>query len=136
MDWTVKLSDVSPEAMARYGAKEIYIAYFVPKGYGGQGPAVSLGIPECELIMAVQCKDGEPMAVVNRPMVNRNIKTWIRTTCETALDIDQAVVSFNCDTPEQLEYAIKLAVRWLPGYERAPLERMAMPEGRAKGGLS
>ena len=137
MAWTTKLSDLVPEALTRYGAEEIYAAYFVPEHYGGIGPAVALGLPECELIMTIMA-DGEPLSVVNRPQVNRNIKKWIKAACLTAVGIEpQAVISFNCDTPEQLEYALKLAPRWLLGYERVPLERMEEPEGRTnKGNLS
>ena len=135
MSWTTKLSDVAVDVLDRYGVEELHVAYFTPVNYPGVGPVVSLGLPECELAVCFLDGNGEPLTIVNRPKVNRDVKGWIRIACKTAIEYG-AVVSFNCDTLEQLEHAVRLAQRRLPGYERAALERMRDPQTRAKAGLS
>jgi hypothetical protein len=80
-------------------------------------------------------EDGEPKAIINRPQVNRNIKSWIRTACEVARDF-RAVITFSCDTPEQAAQAAKRAAKLLPGYERVALERMYEANTRSRSDLN
>ena len=135
MSWTTKMSAVQPEVLDRYGVEEIHVAYFTPVNYPGVGPAVSLGLPECELMLCRMGDNGEPFTIINRPKINRDVKSWIKIACKMAVE-QHAVISFNCDTLEQLEQAVRLAERRLPGYERAALERMKNVESRSKAGLS
>ena len=45
-EWTTRLA---PEITSQFGVEELHGVCFVPRGWPGKGPAVSLGIPECEL---------------------------------------------------------------------------------------
>lgn len=73
-----------PALTREYGVEELHHAFFEPPGWPGKGPTVSLGIPECELILATVGADGEPQALVNRPQHNRSVKQWTRSACEMA----------------------------------------------------
>jgi hypothetical protein len=130
--WTTR---VLPELTTPYGVEEVHNVWFIPKGWPGKGPAVSLLIPECEMQIAFLAPDGRPVAFVNRPQLNKNIKSWIRTVCEKARDMG-ASVSFACDTADQAERAAKMAGKLLPNHERAALERMYDATARARGNLS
>ena len=131
-DWTTRLL---PELTSQYGVGELHNVWFVPKGWPGKGPAVSLLIPECEMQVVVLATDGNPFAVVNRPKINKNIKWWVRTVCEMARDMG-AAVSLACDTVEQAESAAKRASKLLPNYERAALERMYRADTRTRTNLN
>jgi hypothetical protein len=135
MNWTTKMSEVAPEMLAGYGVMELHVAYFAPVNFPGRGPAVTLGIPECELLVVLLRSDGEPLVFLNRPQTNFKIEDWIKSACRQAID-HHAVISFNCDTLEQLKQAVALAQNLLPQYERVALERMKNPETRSKMGLS
>jgi hypothetical protein len=119
----------------QYGVEEAHDAWFVPRGWPGKGPAVSLLIPECEMQVVFLTPDGEPIAFVNRPKTNKKIKLWVRTVCEMATDMG-ASVSFGCDTAEQAERVAKMASRLLPNHERTALERMYDAGARARSNLS
>jgi hypothetical protein len=108
---------------------------FLPKDWPGKGAAVTLGIPECELLCVFVGEDGEPVTFINRPRINRNVKSWVRGACEAARDY-RAALHFNCDTPEQASRAAKLAGKLLPGYERVALERMYEPNTRSRSDLN
>jgi hypothetical protein len=136
MKWTTRLSELIPEMLTEAGVAEIHSAYFAPVNYtGGKGNVVSLGIPECELIVGLLLSDGGPLAIVNRPKINFKIDGWIKLACKEAVTL-HAVVCLNCDTLKQLEQAVALAQNLLPQYERVALERMKDPKTRAKKGLS
>jgi hypothetical protein len=131
-DWTTR---VLPEFTRQYGIEEIHNVLFFPKGWPGKGAAVTLGIPECELQCCFIGKDGEPVAFVNRPRINRSLKSWMRTACEVARDY-KAAITFSCDTPEQAAQAAKRAAKLLPGYERVALERMYDANTRSRSDLN
>jgi hypothetical protein len=133
MSWTTL---VNPETTRQYmGDKELHSAWFMPKGWPGKGPCVSLEIPECNLHVCLPQPDGEPVVIVNQPRFNKNVKSWIRGACARAREY-QACLSFSCDTTEQAEQAARFAGRLLPNYERVALERMYRPETRLRGDLS
>jgi hypothetical protein len=123
--WTTRLS---PEATAQYGVNEIHGAWFAPRKMPPlERNAVSLLIPECEIQFVVP-KVG---VMINRPQKNRNVKSWLRYACKEAIDMN-AVLFIGCDTAEQVEHAVKLAVKYLPKtYERAALERIYEEAARA-----
>jgi len=131
-DWTTR---VLPDLTRQYGVEELHHAWFTPKGWPGKGSAVSLMIPECELQIVVSADDGEPLAIVNRPTINRNIKGWVRKACDTARTMG-ASVGFCCDTAAQVEHAAKLASKLLPTHERTALERMYSASTRARASLN
>lgn len=131
-DWTTR---VLPEVTSRYGVEEVHTAWFLPKGWPGQGPAVSLLIPECELQFCFIAADGEPVAFVNRPEINKNVKSWVRSACKQASQ-HRAAISFSCDTPEQAERAAKMASKLLRDHERTALERMYDANARTRGNLN
>jgi hypothetical protein len=131
-DWTTR---VLPELTSQYGVEELHDVWFTPKGWPGKGPAVSLLIPECEMQVVVLAADGQPVAVVNRPKINKKVKWWLHTVCEIAREMG-ASVSLACDTAEQAERAAKMAGKLLPGHERAALERMYDASARARTNLS
>lgn len=131
-DWTTR---IAPHLTSRYGVEEVHTAWFLPKGWPGKGNAVSLLIPECELQYVFLAPDGAPVACVNRPNLNKNIKTWIRSACKAARDY-RASIAFACDTSDQVEKAVKLAARLLPDHERIALERMYEASSRSLSGLN
>jgi hypothetical protein len=131
-DWTTR---VLPDLTRQHGVEELHTAWFTPKAWPGKGPAVSLLIPECEMQVVVIAADGQPIAVVNRPKTNKNVKRWVRTVCETARDLG-ACVSFAGDTAEQVERAAKAASKLLPSHERAALERLYDAGTRARASLN
>jgi hypothetical protein len=131
-DWTTR---ILPEITRQYGVEEIHSVLFLPKDWPGQGAAVTLGIPECELQCCFIGEDSEPVTFINRPQINRSVKSWVRGACEVARDF-RAVINFSCDTPEQAERAAKLAGKLLPGYERVALERMYEPNTRSRSDLN
>jgi hypothetical protein len=131
-DWTTR---VLPELAAQYGMRELHTAWFLPKGWPGRGPVVGLLIPECEMQVVFLAPDGEPVAVINRPKINRNVKSWLRHVCETAKDMG-ASVALACDTAEQAERAARMAGRFLPNHERIALERMHQADTRARQNLN
>jgi hypothetical protein len=131
-NWTTRLL---PDLTRQYGVEEVHDVWFTPKEWPGKGPAVSLLIPECEMQVVFLAPDGEPIAFVNRPQLNKNIKAWVRTVCETARDMG-ASVSFACDTADQAERAAKMAGKLLPNHERTALERMYEAKTRARANLS
>jgi hypothetical protein len=133
-DWTTR---VLPEYTRPYGVEGSADVWFVPNGWPGKGPAVSLLVPECELQLVVLAPalDGEPLAFINRPQVNKNVKSWLRYACELATDY-RACLFVACDTAEEAERAAKRATKWLPNYQRAALERMYDIASRVKEKLS
>lgn len=131
MSWTTR---VLPELTRPYGVEEAHNAWFVPKGWPGKGPAVSLLIPECELQLCILDGKGEPVLMINRPSLNKNVKAWIRSACRVAIDY-HATISFGCDTAEQAERAAKMAHKLLPNHERAAIERMYEARSRSRGTL-
>jgi hypothetical protein len=130
-DWT---TTVLPEFTAPYGVEEVHNIWLTPKGWLGQGPAVSLLIPECEMHLVILATNSEPVAFVNRSQ-NKNIKGWIRSACKIVKD-HGAAISFACDTHEQAEMAAKIASKLLPKHERIALERMYEAKTRARSNLS
>jgi hypothetical protein len=130
--WTTR---VLPELTLQYGVEEIHNVWFTPKGWPGKGPAVSLLIPECEMQVVVLATDGGPVAVVNRPKINKKVKWWVRIVCEVARDMG-ASVSLACDTADQAECAAKMAAKLLPNHERTALERMYQARTRSRSNLS
>jgi hypothetical protein len=131
-DWTTR---VLPEFTRQYGVEEIHSVWLLPKDWPGKGAAVTLGIPECELQCCFIGEDGEPVVFINRPQINRSVKSWTRTACEMARD-HKAAVHFSCDTPEQAAQAAKRAAKLLPSYERLPLERMYDANTRSRSDLN
>jgi hypothetical protein len=136
MNWTTKMSEVAPEMLTARRVAEMHTAFFVPADYPGKGTMVSLGIPECELIVCLLQPDGEVVSLVNRPKTNFSVKNWIKLACREATAA-RAALSFNCDTLKQLEQVVALAQNLLPPqYERVALERMKNSESRTRVGLS
>jgi hypothetical protein len=131
-DWTTR---VLPEFTRQYGVEELHSVLFLPKDWPGKGAVVTLGIPECELQCCFIGEDGEPVAFINRPQINRSVKSWIRGACEVATDY-KAAITFSCDTPEQAAQAAKRAGKLLPGYERVALERMYDANTRSRSDLN
>jgi hypothetical protein len=121
-DWTTR---VLSEYTRPYGVEEVHDVWFVPNGWPGKGPAVSLLVPECELqlVALAPALDGEPLAFINRPQVNKNVKIWLRYACELATT-HRACLFVACDTADEAERAAKRATKWLPNHQRAALERM------------
>jgi hypothetical protein len=98
---------------------------------------VSLTIPECELVLCLpEGEDGEPVAIVNRPQSNRDVRSWTRLACDAA-DRFQALLTFQCDTAEEAEQIAGQAAKLLHRHRRMALERLlGEPRDRARGGLS
>jgi hypothetical protein len=67
-NWTTR---VDPAYTHLYGVEEVHSAWFLPKGWPGEGPVISILIPECEVQHATIEPDGEPLVVVYRPKANR-----------------------------------------------------------------
>jgi hypothetical protein len=76
-----------------------------------------------------------PIVFINRPRANRNVKCWLRYACKEATD-QNVVLMVTCDTAEQAERAAKLAIKLLPDYERAAIERIYEEAARVSTGLS
>ena len=126
---------VLPDLTRPHGVEECHTAWFIPKGWPGKGTAISLLIPECELQVVFIAADGQPIAMVNRPAINRDVEGWLRTACETARDAG-ASMSIVGDTVDQVEHAAKIASRLLPRHERAAIERMYAANTRARTDLN
>ena len=132
-DWTARLN---PELTRSRGVEELHSVFLEPPGWPGKGTVVALGIPECEFqCVFMPTDDGEPVAMVNQPRINRNVKSWIRFTCEEARKL-RAMLIFSCDTPEQAAKAAKRAAKLLPHYRRVAIERMYDAETRVRDRLS
>lgn len=131
-EWTTRLD---PAHTAKYGVEEIHSVVFEPPGWPGKGTMVSLLIPECELQICFVAKDGEPVAMVNRPTKNLNVKSWLRTACKQAKE-NSALLMLSCDTVEQANSGAERVAKLLPHYRRMALERMYEPEARVKETLS
>jgi hypothetical protein len=130
--WTIRLD---PELTRQYGVEEIYKVCFEPNGWPGKGPVIGLAIPECELVLAFEAADGLPVAVVNRPVINRSIRSWVRHVCKKATTL-RAFVMFDCDTAEQADSVAALAEKRLPNHRRTALERMYNATDRSRDKLS
>ena len=133
-DWTTR---ILPEYTRPYGVEEVHNVWFVPNGWPGKGPAVSLLVPECELqfVTPAPTLDGEPLIIVNRPQVNKNVKSWLRYACRLATT-HSASLSVACDTADEAARAAKRAAKWLPNHQRAAIERMYDVAARVKEKLS
>jgi hypothetical protein len=131
-DWTTR---VLPEYTRPYGVEEVHDVWFVPNGWPGKGPAISLLVPECELQFIPLASDGELLAFINRPRFNKNVKSWLRYACKLATD-HRACLFVACDTADEVERAAKRATKWLPHHQRAALERMYDFASRVKEKLS
>jgi hypothetical protein len=131
-DWTTR---ILPEITRRYGVAELHTGCFAPRGWAGKGVTVSLGLPECELVCVTLAADGEPVAMINRPQRDRNIRYWTRAACEMAVE-QQAFMIITCDTAAQLKTAARRVARQLPSYQRVTLERMYDPDTRVADKLS
>ena len=138
--WTTRLE---PELTRPFGVEELHNVCFEPINWPGKGTVVSLLVPECELQVVVpsageeryQSHAASPVAYVNRPQVNHNVKYWIRLACELATK-QRAFLTFSCNTAEQAERAARRAAQLLPRHYRAALERLIDPKSRARGKLS
>ena len=132
-EWTTR---TLPELTRQYGVEELHTVCFAPKGWIGKGATVSLGIPECELVCTAGfLRDGKPVTMINRPQTNLNVRRWMRTACQLAVD-QQAFAIFTCDTAAQAESVAKRAARLLPNYQRVALERMYEASTRVADKLS
>jgi hypothetical protein len=80
--WTTR---AEPEFPRRCGVEEIHDVYFEPPVWSKRRTTVSLLIPECE-VQVVWMTNGEPVAMVNRPTVNKSVKRWLRAACKMAAD--------------------------------------------------
>jgi hypothetical protein len=132
MSWTTRLE---PALSAQYRVAEFHSVWLVPIGWPGKGPAVTLLIPECELQLVKIGDDGEPLAFINRPQANKNVKHWLRYACGTAHEMG-AALSLGCDSAEQAERGARLAGRLLPKHERIALERIYRGDTRCRSGLN
>jgi hypothetical protein len=113
----------------RFNAPELHTVCFAPVGWSGKGPTIGLGIPECEMQYHRVGLDGEPVAFVNRPQVNKNVRHWLDVVCDVASE-ERLFVMLHCDTPQQAKKAAKYATRKLPQHRRVALERMYDPQTR------
>ena len=105
-EWTTRLENT--------GDLEIHTAWFVPPGWCGHGANTSLGLPECELIFSKPGPDGRTISFVDRPQKNKNAKYWLKFACK-AVGRGRTPLFVNCDTPAQLDAAVALAAKHLPG---------------------
>ena len=71
-NWTTR---IDPSLTRQYGVEELHNVCFEPPGWPGKGPTVNLLIPECELHF-VFFDGNTPVALVNRPTKNKNVKNW------------------------------------------------------------
>jgi hypothetical protein len=127
MNWTTRLD---PALTSRYDVNEVHCACWLPPNWAGKGRVIGLIIPECELTISF-CDDDsdQPLTMVNHPPTNRNIKHWLRSGCEMALEFHSAFYVI-ADSPQQIIWAAKLIARLLPLYQRTALERMYEPDSR------
>jgi hypothetical protein len=132
--WTTR---IDPRHTRAFGVEEIHSVCFEPIGWPGKGICIGLGIPECEMhyVYPPLTSDVEPLAVVNRPHVNKSVKYWLRYVCKLAT-AERTFVALNCDTAEQAADAARMAARWLPEHRRAALERLYSASSRARDKLS
>ena len=130
--WTTRML---PEHTQSYGVEELHAAWFLPHGWSGKGPCISLGIPECETHYVMLGVDDETVTIVNRPQRNRNVKYWVRHVCRIATR-DRIALFFTCDTAAQIERATRLARKRLPHHQRVALERMYDANARVFSKLS
>jgi hypothetical protein len=130
--WTTR---VQPEWTRPFGVEEAHNVWFTPKGWTGKGTTLCLLIPQCELqFCEIDC-NGDPLVIINRPQINKNVKSWLRYACSWARDAKYCLI-IACDTAEQAARAAKLGTKLLPRHERAALERFADPGARARGNLN
>jgi hypothetical protein len=99
--WTTR-----PEITGQFRVEELHGVCFVPGGWLGKGPAVSLGIPECELQYCLVAGGGTLVTTINRPTGNLSVKYWIRYACKLATENNTALL-FSRDTVEQAALAAK-----------------------------
>jgi hypothetical protein len=119
-EWSTR---VPPEVLQRHGIQaEAHFAHFAPPGWPGEGSAVSLLIPECELQVVVIGPDDRLWAMKNEPGENRDVVYWIGAACWEAR-FQKAVLTVACDTEGQVLGAIRIIEGLLPRYERIPNER-------------
>lgn len=97
--WTTR---VAPELTERYGVTEVHAAVFEPDVWNERRNVISLLIPECELQIVFLAADGEPIACVNRPERNKNVKHWLRLACGLATE-HHAFLKLGCNTNAQAE---------------------------------
>jgi hypothetical protein len=132
MEWTTR---VLQEETEPDGVDKAHYVCFLPKKWQGEGPVVSLLIPECELQAVLPRPPGaEPAVFINRPRVNKKVEAWLPLACEMATKQGAALL-FACDTAKQAERAARMASKLLPSHERVALERMYDHHTRARGGL-
>lgn len=129
--WTTRLD---PQFTRLFGVEELHKVCFEPADWPGQGPCITLEIPECKLLFAFPT-DGEPVAFINQPQRNHDIKRWSRFPCKLATQY-RAFLFFSCNTREQAERAAERATRWLRHHRRAALERLTDPQFRRRRNLS
>jgi hypothetical protein len=129
--WTSRLP---PSYTRAAGCEELHCAWFVPRGYAGRGPVVTLSLPECELRLTLGVVAGVPViGTFDNP--RPSVAHWIKDACAIAIK-HRASLCIVTDTGEQLTRAARLAAKRLPGHERAALERMADPGARARAKLN
>jgi hypothetical protein len=102
-EWTTRLA---PEITRQFGVEELHDVCFLPRGWPGKGPTVSLGIPECELQYCLVAGGGTLVTTINRPTGNLSVKYWIRYACKLATENNTALL-FSRDTVEQAALAAK-----------------------------
>jgi hypothetical protein len=136
-NWTTRLD---PGITRQYGVEEIHGAFFEPPGWLGKGATISLGLPECEVQVALPDPQDENSALVgwlNRGGPNQNVKHWISKACQQAAKIKGgAALIVSCDTAEQIEIAARRVAKLLPQYSRMSVERFYEAKNRCKAGLS
>jgi hypothetical protein len=130
-NWTTR---ISPDHTRPFGVEEVHNVWFVPIGWPGKGPVISLLIPECELQYVVVAADNMPVTCINRPP-NKNVKKWIRHACELATE-GRTSLFLACDSAAEAERTAKIAAQLLPHHECAALERMYDADSRCRGNLS
>jgi hypothetical protein len=124
--WTTR---IDTRLSDRFNAPELHTVCFAPVGWSGKGPTIGLGIPECEMQYHRVGLDGEPVAFVNRPQMNKNVHHWLDVVCDVASE-ERLFVMLHCNTPQQAKKAAKYAARKLPQHRRVALERMYDPQTR------
>ena len=129
--WTTRLPPAQTEP---FGVAEVHAIRFLPNEWPGQGPTISLTLPECHLQYVKLSTNGIPMVATHRP-TKKNIKHWLRAACGMATEVSACLI-IGCDTHEQAERAAKKAAQLLPRYQRAALERMQDPAARSLSRLS
>jgi hypothetical protein len=124
------------EIVERFSIDELHQVLFEPCDWPGYGAFVSLGLPECELIVSFPTSNGEPVTHINRPKENRNVNRWLRLVCELATE-HRALLAICCDTKDQTKLAARRVAKWLPNHRRMAMERLlAGPGGRVRARMS